>query len=364
MKSFFKGTQERIGIEWELLLVDQDNYELSNVIHPLLESLGPHEGMSVEAFQSCIEIKTPPVLNVTEAEADLFKKLTLISGRCQEFGIKLCSLGVHPFNLQPGKTTLDKRYLDFEKEYPFITRHHLTCSTQIHVSMKSGEEAIRVMRRLRNYLPIFTALSASSPFWHGERTGHVSFRQHLTRAAQNSGIPPSFHSWEEFESYFSSSKKAGFIQAPKDIHWDIRPRPDLGTLEFRVMDALPTFSENLAMCSLAHALITLLKRESYPLHLLRDVPEWAIKENDFEASHLGLKAKIIESNNKSSSLEDLAVNLCNLLEETSEKLGELSYLRKIRKMIQAPAYLRICQEYEKSHSMYQIMKNSCNDLFN
>src|SRR5690606_36392148 len=107
----------------------------------------------------------------------------------------------------------------------------------------------------RNYLPVLTALSASSPFWQGEKTGHVSFRQHLTRAAQHSGIPPAFEGWEDFETYFASAQKAGFITTPKDIHWDIRPRPDLGTLEFRVMDALPSFSENLALCALAHALI-------------------------------------------------------------------------------------------------------------
>ena len=358
MKLLFNKGPPKIGIEWELLLVDKDSFELSNSIHSLLDEIGENSRISLEAFQSCVEIKTPPVKNTFDAEAELLSSIEILAPYCEKLGIRLCSLAVHPFNLSPGKTTLQKRYQDFEQEYPFITRHHLSCATQIHVSMSSPDEAIRVMNRLRNYLPLFAALSASSPYWHGERTGHFSFRQHLTRAAQNSGIPPFFKSWEEFESYYKSSVKAGIISSTKDIHWDIRPRPDLGTLEFRIMDAMPRASENLALCSFAFCLMTLLKEDNPKIRTIDDVPSWALRDNLFYASHLGLEASFIRNNGDLILLRDLAKEVAEAVLLVAVKIGEEERFQKVKEMINEPPYVRMM----KYSSLKELVADACDEL--
>lgn len=322
-------------------MVDKDSFELKDAIHPLLNEIGENPGISFEAFQSCVEIKTSPVTNTFEAEQELLAKIQVLSPHCERLGMKLCSLAVHPFNLRPGRTTLHKRYQEFEQEYPFITRHHLSCATQIHVSMNSPLEIIRVMNRLRNFLPVFAALSAGSPYWHGEKTGHLSFRQHLIRAAQNSGIPPYFTSWRDFESYYERSLNAGFITGIKDIHWDIRPRPDLGTLEFRIMDAMPRLSENLALCGLAFCLITLLKENEPNISLPDKVPAWAEKDNLFYASHLGLDANFIRSKEETILLKDFAAEVAGAVLPLAQDLGEGDRIQKINEMIVAPPYVRL-----------------------
>jgi len=50
-----------------------------------------------------------------------------------------------------------------------------------------------------------------------------------------------------------------YFRSVNDIHWDIRPRPYLGTLEVRFMDAQPTISRTVALAGFVRALIT----ESY-----------------------------------------------------------------------------------------------------
>ena len=103
--------------------------------------------------------------------------------------------------------------------------------------MESGDQAMLVMRRLVPAIPAFIAISANSPFWRGHRTGHAAYRQRILATTPNYGLPTVFETWRNFSDFYDVARRAGVVRHFKDIHWDIRPHPDFGTLEIRVMDS-------------------------------------------------------------------------------------------------------------------------------
>ena len=109
--------------------------------------------------------------------------------------------------------------------------------THVHVGMRSGDEMMRAMSRLIPALPAFIALSANSPFWRGHRTGHAAYRHRILAALPSFGMPFAFRDWTDFVSFYNAAVRSGMIRGIQDIHWDVRPHPDYGTIEIRAMDA-------------------------------------------------------------------------------------------------------------------------------
>jgi glutamate---cysteine ligase / carboxylate-amine ligase len=359
--------QERVGIEWELQIVDHNTFDLSNDACSLMQDLKADDGIDMEVHQSCVEIKTSPALNTGEAQEQLSAKLKFLIQEYKKIGLRLCSLGTHPFSTKPGKISPNQRFYDFEREYPYITHYHVTFGTHVHVSMDTPEQSIMVMNRLRVLLPVFIALSSSCPYWKGETTGFVSFRQYLLRAAQNSGIPPHFNSWQDYQTFFNTFKKAGFISTIKDIHWDIRPRADFGTLELRIMDAVPTIEETIALASMARCLMVALKKtnlpSNHPIIMSEKVPLWAERENHFQASHLGVDANFISSfDGDIRPLRSFIEELLNSLEQEAKSLGEFNQLMNVKKILNHPPYERIAQKFERDPSMRSLVKYAADEL--
>jgi glutamate---cysteine ligase / carboxylate-amine ligase len=353
---------QRLGIEWELQIVDSKTFDLADGAELLLHGSEHDEGLSSEAFQSCIELKTSPVRNTFEAENQFRSSLHRLRARAHTSGLSLCSLGAHPFNIRAGTVTPGKRYLEFAQEYPYITHHHLTFATHLHVSMDDTHQMLQVMNRLRPYLPLLMALSASCPFWRGEATGFVSFRQYQVRAAQNAGMPPYFSDLSEFEKCLSAFRQANFIGGLRDLHWDIRPRPDLGTLELRVMDAVPGLKETMALCSLGYCLISALKANT-ELLFPAPVPHWAEKENHFQASHLGLEASFIFSEDGASALiKDLLEKLLHQLAPHARELGEAERWPDLEAMLADPPYQRCIATFQKSASLVTVVEAAVDEL--
>lgn len=366
--NYGSNSVEKIGVEIEFLLVDKNTFDLADRVHPLMERIGEDPCLGYEAFQSCIEVKTTPVHNVQEAEKEIQETLQKIKGHLDPLNLRLCSLGVHPFNKGISKTTNTERYIAFEKEYPYITHHHLNFSTHVHVSMGSFEEALRVMNSMRSLLPIFIALSASGPFWQAEETGFVSFRQYLLKGNFNGGIPPHFEDKKSFYDFFKAAKKSGAINTIRDIHWDIRPRPDLGTVELRIMDAVPTVREAMALSTLAHASMRALKTQSLSKFMptvFEDLPpQWAEGVNYSQASYKGIKAPYIyNSLGETYTLEHMANMLLDAVEKTAQEIGGSDDINQIRSMLgEGLVYQQINQIYKDTDSLKEVVRYASEKL--
>jgi carboxylate-amine ligase len=70
----------------------------------------------------------------------------------------------------------------------------------------------------------------------GQDTAFDSARLNSVFAFPLSGRAPFALHWEDFERYFAKMAATGVIHSMKDFYWDIRPKPEFGTVEVRVFD--------------------------------------------------------------------------------------------------------------------------------
>src|SRR5262249_50524156 len=88
------------------------------------------------------------------------------------------------------------------------------------------------------------------------------------------------------------------ISSFKDIYWDIRPRPDFGTIEFRICDMPASLPVALGLVAMIRSLVTSSVR------LLEDSPKaqrgdmrrhWVAVENKWLATRYGLGGMYIKT---------------------------------------------------------------------
>jgi carboxylate-amine ligase len=170
------------------------------------------------------------------------------------------------------------------------------------------------MNMLVQHLPHLLALSASSPFWQGVDTGLASSRTALYRLLPHAGVPRYFRAWKEFRRFCQVMKDCATIESTKDIYWDIRPRPEFGTVEVRICDMPLTLSRTLAIVALVRSLVIAAQR------LLAERPHlrrgdmrrhWIAVENKWLATRYGLDAMYVRT--PSGKRRTLAHDLGELL---------------------------------------------------
>ena len=129
-----------------------------------------------------------------------------------------------------------------------------------------------------------------------------------------------------------------------DVHWDIRPRPHLGTLEVRIMDAQTTVTEAVALAAFIRALVTFLQetragnRDARPC---RALPWWAQKDNCFNASRGAMDAPlIIDRSGDTRMLRDVLAETLDIVGEYAHDEIERRFIGQLSDIIARPPYQR------------------------
>src|SRR3954469_17276272 len=100
MEHAFNGPAYTLGIEEELMIVDDETLDLSNSIERLLSDLTdvPTDGeVKPELMEGVCEIATTPVKNTVEAGAQLRSMRRTVNQVAQQNGLAIGSAGTHPF---------------------------------------------------------------------------------------------------------------------------------------------------------------------------------------------------------------------------------------------------------------------------
>jgi carboxylate-amine ligase len=242
-----------------------------------------------------------------------------------------------------------------------------TYALHVHVGMTTGEETISVMRKLRPYLPLLLALSASSPFWWGHNTGYACYRQRLLAAMRSCGIPPLFESWKDFSDFFECANRAGAFNSLDDIHWDIRPRSDMGTLEIRVMDSQPTIREAVLLSSFVLVLVTHIRKTltgGEDERGLKPLSTWIEKENYFRATLDGIDTIYIADNRGNTSpLRAVIEDTIEAVAGTAEEMGEGEHLKQLENILDnGPSYIRQRKVFKETRSLKEVSASLVREL--
>jgi carboxylate-amine ligase len=144
-----------------------------------------------------------------------------------------------------------------------------------------------------------------------------------------SGRAPFMLSWAEFESaYFAKMERTGIVKSMKDFYWDLRPKPEYGTIELRVCDTPLTVERAAALAAYLQALCSyLLERfEAPPV----EDDYLVYNYNRFQACRFGLEGAITHPKTYETVplREDILATL-NKMEPYAAALGSLDGLKHL-----------------------------------
>lgn len=290
---FIPSKPYTVGLELEVQLVDSFTFELSEKSERLFSRASDKllRVLHEEFLQSMVEIVSPPSDTSGEAVSFLKDAYFEIKNIGMDEGFYPLILGTHPFAdpMEIG-ITRDKRYEKLLNEFQIILRNFLIFGLHIHIGIETERELWKAYNITLKYLPLFIALSSSSPFYKGKFTGLHSYRLKVFEQLPRAGIPEQFFSTDEFEKMFSVLKYSGFVDSLKDIWWDVRPRPDLGTLELRVCDAIPDFNRIEAIADFFRLLVAWSKGMK-----VEKFYHQVVKQNRWNAVRHGLDGMFVDA---------------------------------------------------------------------
>lgn len=333
LEAFAQSPALTFGVELELQLVNLSDFDLADASPDLLHLLRrkPFPGnVTPEMTESMIEINS----SVHTQHALLLTQLQAIRDTLVQAGdrlnIGICGGGTHPFQQWSSQKIFSgPRFQELSALYGYLAKQFTIFGQHVHIGCASGDDAMFLLHALNRYVPHFIALSASSPFVQGRDTQFDSARLNSVFAFPMSGRAPFTLSWDEFANvYFAKMEKTSIVKSMKDFYWDIRPKPEFGTIELRVCDTPLTVERAAALAAYLQALCR---------HLLERCEEPPVEDdylvysyNRFQACRFGLDGVITHPKTyATTSLREDILSTLRQLSPHGETLGSSAGLQHL-----------------------------------
>jgi carboxylate-amine ligase len=265
LPEFSQSALLTLGIELELQIVGSQDYNLIGAAPDLLREMAgrTHPGdVKPEIVDSMIELSTDICQDYSDAVSQLRSIRNELVRQADRLGILLSGGGTHPFQHWARQAIFDApRFHHLSQLYGYLAKQFTVFGQHVHIGCDSPDQALWLLHAFGRYIPHFIALSAASPFVQGSDTGFQSARLNSVFAFPLSGRAPFVLHWEEFSAYYRKMVATGVVKSMKDFYWDIRPKPEYGTIELRVMDTPRTVERAAQIAAYAQALARYLLEE-------------------------------------------------------------------------------------------------------
>jgi glutamate---cysteine ligase / carboxylate-amine ligase len=364
MRANFTGPSFTVGVEEELMIVDAKSYALVNAIESLLEDAGAanverQDGeIKPELMESVLEIATKPCGDVKEAGDQLRSLRKNVRETAAARGLAIGSAGTHPFAMWEDQRIVARpRYRDLISALRFVARQELIFGMHVHVGLDDPDKAIHVANGMRVHVPVLLALSANSPFWRGDRTGLLSTRTPIFRQFPRVGMPPAYEDWEDWQRNVEFMVSSGVMEDYTYLWYDVRPHPNLGTVEIRVCDSQTRIEHTVALTALIQAMVHELAEHFESGARLGEYPWQMLDENKWLAARHGLEGEIVDlPTNERVTTKALTKRLLERLGPHAEQLGADDALDGIRDLLErGNGATRQCVVYEANTDLNEVM---------
>ncbi len=357
MEHRFTGPAYTIGIEEELMILDAESFQLVNAIETMLEATEAGE-IKPELMESVLEISTEPCRTVHEAGQQLHQLRRQVSQTAASKGLAIGAAGTHPFAMWEDQRIVARpRYRDLISALRFVARQELIFGVHVHVGIDDADKAIHVANGMRVHMPILLGLSANSPFWRGDATGLASVRTPIFRAFPRVGIPPTYRGWDDYAQRIEFMTQARVIEDYTYLWHDVRPHPNFGTIEVRVMDSQTRVDHTIGLAALVQGLVRELCEHYESGQRLSRYPYEMLDENKWLAARHGLEGELVDlPSSDRVRTRDLARRLLDRMREHCQDLGSADELEAVEDLLdRGNGAARQIVVYEANHDLREVM---------
>lgn len=342
------------GMEEEYFLADASSGALGTpVLDDLMRDARAKLGdvVTSELLQSQIEIASPILHSHEQAREVMSRTRRTLSEVVAEHGLSILAASTHPLGIwQEQLITEKRRYDKLVSDFRIVSQRNLVCGLHVHVAIPEGVDRVQVMNRAMHWLPLFLALSTSSPFWNHRVTGLLSYRQALYDEWPRSGIPDFFLGDADYQAFVARMQAAGAICDSSNLWWAIRPAMRYPTLELRICDVCTRLDDALAVAALYRCLIATLLANPEMGKARSTHTRRLIDENRWRAKRDGIKAEfIMEGSDEIVPVTDLVARLTTECGDQIDRLNCAAALEPLK---------RILAEGTSAHQQLKIYNDS------
>jgi carboxylate-amine ligase len=324
LEPFRESRPLSLGVELELQLVNTHDFDLAPYSDEMLRLMKkiPLPGSVVpEMTSSMIEVSTDVCHSSSEVLGELTQMRDALVRCADKLNIACVGGGTHPFQQWHEQRIYDRpRFRQLSELYGYLSKQFTIFGQHVHVGCPDADSALLMLHRMSRYIPHFIALSASSPFVQGQDTQFDSARLNSVFAFPMSGRAPFTLRWDEFAQFFAKSTRTGVVKSMKDFYWDIRPKPEYGTIEIRVFDTPLTIERAAALSGFVQSLAGWFLEESPFLPQEDDYMVYTY--NRFQACRFGLEAVYVQpSSGEHLPLREHLLQTLQAIEPHARRLG-------------------------------------------
>ena len=280
------------GIEEEFFLVDQT----TKAVCPKMPedflaaaTAALEHKVSGEFLQSQIEIITEPQTDIAAARNELHHLRTTLGRIAADHGLAILAAGTHPTAIwERSRQSEGQRYDAVMDDLQMIGRRNMLCGMHVHVELPDIDQRVDVMTRIATHIPLFIALSNSSPFWRSRPTGLKGYRLAAYDELPRTGIPELFKTKADYDSYIDALVRAGVMPDSSYIWWTMRPSLKHPTLELRAPDVCTRLEDAIAIAALYRSLARRLCHNPWQNWDMGVTSRAIIVENKWRAQRYGV----------------------------------------------------------------------------
>ena len=285
------------GIEEEYLLVCLDNGRVlaapgKAVARCCETAAGPY--LANEMFRSQIEIASPVFHNLHQARGFFAECRQRLAQALARQGIGLYGAASHPsaqwLRQHPRP---EPHYRQVFADYQHVARNSLLSGLHVHVGVPMECDRMQLINRVLRWLPLFLALSTSSPLWGCQVTGYSSYRRVICGQWPHMNLPEPLANWADYQRYRALLQRTGALAHDGDFWWAIRPSQRYPTVELRICDACPRLEDALCIAGLFRHLVEHCLAPGQEAAPLTDEVRWITQENYWRAMRYGLHGLFI-----------------------------------------------------------------------
>jgi carboxylate-amine ligase len=350
---FAATDQFQFGIEEEYFLSDAETLhvpsETPEALFALAES-GTGGRVGREFLQAQIEVATEPHVEAGNARLELTRLRQNVAGAAAEHGLAILACGTHPSARWPDAVQSPKdRYSHVMDVLQMIGQRNMLCGMHVHVEFPDPSRRVDVMTRMLPYLPLFIAMSASSPFWQGRVTGLKGYRLAAYDELPRTGLPELFANNVEYDAYVAALMRSGAIKDASHLWWAIRPSLKYPTLELRAPDCCTRIDDAVTLAALYRTLVRHLYIDTEHNAGLDVVDRSIAVENKWRAQRYGAQGTFV-TRSGALPVSELLDRVLALIAADAAALGCTEEVEGCRRIVaggtSADVQLRIFTENE------------------